>query len=267
MVLQIQSLNITMKRTIVFVHGMWQNAKSWKKWIDYFEQRGYNCVAHSWPLHEGVPAELRKNVPEGLGDLVLDDVVTPIEQYLTTLNEKPIVIGHSVGGLISQILVARNLVNLGVSISPVAPNTMLTLDWPFFKNSLTVTNPFKGDEPFYMTPEVFHSVFANTLNDEQANEAFEETAVHDSRNVLRSCMGPSGHIDLDMPHVPLLLISGQEDQIIPHELVEKNSKAYKGETSEVSYKNFMNRSHFICGEPGWEEVAGHIYNWLEAHKG
>ncbi len=259
-----------MSKTIVFIHGMFQNPKSWEKWMAYFTERGYNCIAPAWPDHEGSPADLRNNPPATLGDLTIEEVIQAMESQVisaggdtTGSNEKPIVIGHSVGGLITQILVNKNLVSLGVPISSVAPNMMMTLDWPFFKNVAAIANPFKGDQPFMQTPETFHESFCNTLNDAAANQAFQETATHDSRNVLRGCLGSSGHLDLNIPHAPMLFISGKEDQIIPTELVEKNSKAYTDAGSSAAYKEFLNRSHYICGEPGWEEVADYVYNWLQ----
>lgn len=103
---------------------------------------------------------------------------------------------------------------------------------------------------------------------EQAAYAFEETAVHESRNVLRDCMMKTGEVDLELPHVPLLFIGASEDKIIPErKLVEKNSKAYKDEASITGYREFTGRSHYICGEPGWEEVAQYIARWLEQHVG
>jgi pimeloyl-ACP methyl ester carboxylesterase len=263
-----------MKRTIVFIHGMFQNSGSWDKWVAYFTERGYNCVAPSWPDHQGEPATLRANPPATLGDLMLEDVITAMEQAVIAagggqveVKDKPIVIGHSVGGLLTQIFVNRNLASAGVPISSVAPNMMMTLDWPFFKNVAAITNPFKGDEPFKQTPESFHEAFCNTLDETAARHAYDETAIHDSRNVLRGCLGSAGQVDLEIPHAPLLFISGKEDQIVPTELVEKNSKAYSDDISGGSFfKEFGNRSHFICGEPGWEEVAAYIHNWLESQE-
>ncbi|MDJ1499411.1 alpha/beta hydrolase [Xanthocytophaga agilis] len=259
-----------MKKTIVFIHGMFQNPKSWEKWILYFTARGFNCIAPAWPSHVGDPAQLRANPPAGLGDLMLDDVISAMESTIRAagglnedINEKPILIGHSVGGLLTQIFVNRNLASLGIAISPVAPNMMMTFDWPFFKNVAAITNPFKGDQPFKQTVESFHKNFCNTLSEQHARLAYEETATHDSRNILRGCLGSSAYIELDTPHVPLLFISGKEDQIIPHELVEKNSKAYTDENFRVEYREFANRSHYICGEQGWEEVAMQVFEWME----
>ncbi|WP_205502031.1 alpha/beta hydrolase [Rufibacter psychrotolerans] len=250
-------------KTIIFIHGMFQNPRSWEQWVTYFTERGYNCLAPAWPLHDGEPAELRANPPAGLGELGLDDIISEMETHLLNQGTKPIVIGHSVGGLLTQIFANRDMISVGVPICSVAPNGMIDFDLSFFKNSATIANPLKGDEPAYMDLETFHAAFANTLSEADVREAYERTATHDSRNVFRDCMGPSGKIDLDRPHVPLLFISAAEDKICPADLVAKNVRAYDEGTGAVALKEFPHRSHFICGEPGWEEVANYIYQWLE----
>lgn len=251
----------TMK-DIIFIHGMFQNPKSWRKWTDFFAAKGYNCIVPAWPLHAGEPAELRSNPPEGLGDLHLDDIILEIET-LVLKHDNPIVIGHSVGGLIVQLLINRGAAIAGIAIDSVAPNAMLDFDWGFFKNSALITNPFKGNEPFYMDEKSFHGSFANTLTEEASNMAFNEFATHDSRNVLRDCMGESGRLDLEISHPPLLLIAGEKDEIIPNTLSKKNFEAYTDVNSITGFKEFPNRSHYICGEPGWEEVAEYCHNWLQ----
>lgn len=252
-----------MLKKIVFVHGMFQNPKSWAKWINYFEAEGYACIAPAWPLHEGEPATLRANPPAGLGELSLDEIVAEIESVVAAQDERPVVIGHSVGGLIVQLLSQKNLIAGGVCIDSVAPNAMLSFDWGFFKNSAMITNPFKGDQPFMMDEKGFHDSFANTMSMEESNAAFEEFATHDSRNVLRDCMGSAGRVDLELPHMPLLFIGGEKDEIIPPELNEKNAKAYEDKNSTTAFKEFPGRGHYICGEPGWEEVAAYANNWLQ----
>jgi pimeloyl-ACP methyl ester carboxylesterase len=251
-------------RDIVFVHGMFQNPKSWQGWIRYFSERGYNCVAPAWPLHEGEPAALRANPPDGLGDLKLKTVIASIESVVSGL-DRPIVVGHSVGGLITQLLLAKGLLSAGVAIDSVAPNAMIDFDWGFFKNSAVIANPLKGDEPILMDAKTFHGAFANTLSETDAALAFEETATHDSRNVLRDCLGPDGHIDLHAAHAPLLLIGGEKDEIIPAHLTEKNAKAYKHEGSITAFQAFPDRSHFICNEPGWEIVAKAALDFIDSH--
>jgi len=255
-----------MKKNIVFIHGMFQNPKSWEKWIAYFSEKGYTCIAPAWLLHQGVPADLRTFPPEGLGDLQLTTIVNEMERVVNSLPEKPILIGHSVGGLIVQLLVQKGMAEMGVPISSVAPNAMLAFDWGFMKNSALIANPFKGNEPFYTDLESFHESFCNTMSMEETHKAFEETATHDSRNVLRDCMGEAGHIDTELPHAPLLFIGGEEDEIIPYELNRRNAEAYTDEGSIVDFKAFPNRGHWICGQPGWEEVAAYVSEWLTAHE-
>jgi len=252
-----------MTKTIVFIHGMFQNPKSWSRWQDYFGVRGYSTLAPAWPCHEGEPRQLRENPPLALNDLGLEAILASMEATVRSLPDKPIVIGHSVGGLVAQLLAAKNLAELAIPIASVAPNRMMTIDWPFFKNVMAITNPLKGDDLFLQTPESFHGAFANTLSEAEARVAFEEYATHDSRTVLRDCLGPLAHVDFEAPHVPLLFLAGTEDQIVPWELVSKNAKAYEGNSTVREFK----RSHYICGEPGWEEVAGVAHEWIERNGG
>lgn len=251
---------------IVFVHGMFQNPRSWDKWIAYFNARGYECSAPAWPMHEGEPPVLRDNPPAGLGKLSLDTVIASVENEAARLGH-PIMIGHSVGGLITQIMLNRGLISAGVAIDSVAPNAMLDFDWGFIKNSAVIANPFKGDEPIYMDAPTFHASFANSLSEADATRAFEEFATHDSRNVLRDCMGSSGRIDFSRKRGPLLLIAGEKDEIIPADLTRKNHEAYDRETGVTDFKDFAGRSHYICGEPGWEEVAAYAHQWIERNAG
>ncbi|UKT65256.1 alpha/beta hydrolase [Pedobacter mucosus] len=254
-----------MKKTIVFIHGMFQNPVSWSKWIEFFQSEGYECIAPAWPYHQGEPEALRNNIPDGLGDLVIDDIITPIETMILNLPEKPIVIGHSVGGLIAQLLLARDTVSMAVAISSVAPNSMITFDWSFFKNAATIANPLKGNDPIPMDLETFKGAFANTLAEDLAETEFEKTATPDSRNVFRSCMSSSADIDMEISHSPLLLIAGTEDLICPASLIEKQQKAYTNENSVTDIKEFAGRSHYICNEPGWEEVAEYVAHWISNH--
>jgi pimeloyl-ACP methyl ester carboxylesterase len=250
---------------ILFIHGMFLNSKSWEPWQRFFAARGFNCIAPSWPLHEGEPERLRNSPPLGLGELRLDVIIDSIKEAAAPYSDDLVLVGHSVGGLIVQKLIAERIGKLGVAICSVAPNRMLSLDWGFFKNSAAITNPLKGDAPFPMDAAGFHQSFANTLSRAQSDHAWQQYAVNDSRNVLRDCMGDTGKVDVDAPHAPLLFISAEKDQIIPAGLCEKNAKAYQHAASSVAYREFDNRSHFICGEPNWEDVAAHIAGWIDLH--
>ncbi len=243
---------------IVFVHGMFQNPKSWEGWIARFAASGHECIAPAWPLHAGEPADLRASPSPMLGKLRLKEVISAIETAVG--DEHPVIIGHSVGGLIAQILMNRGRVSAAVAINSVAPNRMIDLDLSFFKNAAIIANPLKGDEPVFIDAQTFHGAFANTLDKEQAAAEFARTATHDSRNVFRDCMTSDGHVDFATPHGPLLLIGGEKDEIIPAHLCQKNAKAYD---DPASFREFAGRSHYICNERGWEEVADAVLQWLD----
>lgn len=253
-----------MKPRIVFIHGMFLNSKSWREWSAFFENLGYECEAPAWPYHDGEPADLRANLPPALGSLSLNDLYDHFRRHISGSAEKPVVIGHSLGGLIAQKLLSEDLVRAAVGICSVAPNRMLALDWDFISNAAAITNPLAGDDPFLMTPELFRLNFANMM-EAGSEAAWEAYAVHESRQVLRDTMTDDGEIDLTRPHNPLLLVGAKEDKIIPSSLVRRNAHAYEDGRSHHEYREFSDRGHFICGEPGWDEVAVSVSNWLEGH--
>lgn len=250
--------------TIVFIHGMFLTSKSWEGWQRFFTARGYRCLAPAWPWHDGEPAALRDHIPAEAGHVALRDVVDEFAAVVAAQPEKPILIGHSVGGLVVQVLVNRGLAQAGVCIGSAAPNGIVTFDWDFLKVSAAIANPLRGDKPYQMTPEEFGERFCNTMTEEQTRAAYLKYAVHDSRNVWRDCLGPAGRVDVTKEHAPLLFVAGDQDHLIPEKLEKKNSEAYAPEAGIVDFKEFPGRGHFICGQPGWQEVASYIDGWLTA---
>jgi pimeloyl-ACP methyl ester carboxylesterase len=252
-------------RPIVFIHGMFMNPQSWEGWIRFFEQRGYSCSAPTWPFHEGDPSTLRSSIPEALGKLKLHEVAAVFEKQIRALPEKPILIGHSMGGLITQLLVANDLAAAGICIDSAAPNGMLVAKWSFFKSNLPVINALKGSTPVLLSKKQFQYAFCNTMSEAESNAVWENYVVPESRNVARSSSGKDGKIDVTKPHAPLLFIAGENDHIIPAALNRKNHKAYTDRNSVADFKEFPGRTHFICGQQGWEEVATHVADWIATH--
>jgi pimeloyl-ACP methyl ester carboxylesterase len=253
-----------MAGTIVFIHGMFLNPKSWEPWRRFFAERGWHCVAPAWPWHDGEPKDLREHIPVETGHVALRDIVEEFAAVCKTLPEKPVLIGHSIGGLVAQVLVNRGLAKAGVCISSSAPNGMITLDWDFLRGSAAIANPLRGDTPYMMTEREFRDRFCNTMTAEQTRAAYLKYAVHESRNVLRGSLGPAGRVDLRREHAPLLFVAGDQDRVIPEKLDKKNAEAYAPEAGVVDFKEFPGRGHFILGEPGWEEVASYVDGWLSA---
>lgn len=252
----------SMANTIMLIHGMFLNPRSWEPWQRYFQSKGYECIAPAWPLHAGDPTALRLNPPLGWGKLSLDAVIEAMRQAAAPYDDV-ILIGHSVGGLVVQILLSQGIGSLGVPICSVAPNRMMSLDWGMLRNVSSIINPLKGDELYSMDADGFFANFGNTMTRADSDAAFTKYAVPESRNVMRDCLTDTAKIDLDLKHAPLLFISAEKDEIIPPGLCAKNARAYADEGSRADHMEFKNRGHFICGQPQWEEVAAYIETWIQ----
>jgi len=253
-------------KTIVFIHGLFMNNKSWNGWKNYFEDQGYTCYAPAHPKHEGNPTELRTNPPEGLEAVEFEDWITHLEILIDSLPEKPILIGHSLGGLTAQKLVESGRAAAAILISSAPPKGNVVFNLSFFKANKAVISPLKGNSIFNPTAEKykqwFHFAIANTFSKAESDVLFEQFAVPESRRTPRASLKNIAKIDTQKPHVPLLFIGGLEDVIVPNVLIRKTIKKYSDENSIVDFKFYENKDHFICGAPGWEEIAQYCLNWL-----
>jgi pimeloyl-ACP methyl ester carboxylesterase len=262
-VFQLKQIKMKKSNTIVLIHGMFVNNTSWKEWKQFFEEKGYKVYAPANPGHEGNPAELRKNIHPGLTKTGFEDVVMNIVKLIDMLPEKPIVIGHSMAGLVVQKLVELGKAVAGVSIDGAPPKNVIPpfstvkIVWP-------AVNFFKGHSYYLGTRDWYRRAFFNTLTDEQSESAYDAIAVPESRKIGQETLIKSfANVDFKKSHSPLLFIAGEKDTIFPPRLTQKIASKYSDNTSIVDYKEFAGRSHFICGEKGWEEVAGYILNWIE----
>lgn len=258
---------MTVPTQLVFIHGMYMNGHSWAPWVRRASTRGYDCHAPSWPYHEGEPATLRAQSDPALGKLTFGAVTDHLKAFIDGMPQRPILIGHSIGGLLVQKLVNDGYAAAGVAISPAPPRGVFTLNPHFFRANFPHANPLAGDTPVVMTPERFHYTFCNTLTRQASDEAFERYVVPESRNVPRSTLTKQARIDFRAPHVPLLLIAGGSDHLTPLSLVRKNARAYKAPGSVAAFKEFTDRSHFICNQDGWEDVADYALDWLTQEAG
>jgi pimeloyl-ACP methyl ester carboxylesterase len=250
-------------KTIVLIHGLFMNAKSWTDWKTYFEREGYKVVVPEFPFHSGEPANLRKNVPAGLGTLNLEDVLVHMEKVVKEQAEPPILIGHSIGGLVVQLLINRGLGAMGVSIDPAPPKGVFTTKWSFLKANIATINPFKGNSPCLPSVEWFQYAFCNTMTMAETQKLYDALVVPEGRNIPRQSTKNAGKVDWNKAHAPLLIIAGEKDNIIPPSLNRKNFERYRPNGSKLDFKEFPGRTHMLCAQEGWQEIAGYINAWIQ----
>ncbi len=250
--------------TIVFIHGMYMTPLCWEGWISAFQAKGYACLAPAWPGRDKPIDTLRKNYPDPeFGQLTLKAILDDLTAFIRNLNEKPILIGHSMGGLVTQLLLQRDLAAAGIAIDPAPPQGVVTTRWSFLKANWPHINPFAAQSrPVWMSFERFQYAFVNTLPLEEQHDAYEKYVVPESRRVPGQSLTGVAHVDFGKTHAPLLLIAGASDHIIPASLVKTNYNLYRRSSSITDFKEFPGRDHFIIGEKHWEEVADYVAAWI-----
>ena len=250
-------------KTIVLIHRNFVNNNSWAAWKTHYEQKGYKVYTPANPGHEGDPAELRVQVHPDLVKTGFIDVVSNIEKLLNTLPEKPLIIGHSMAGMATLKLVEMGKAAAGVSIDGAPPKNVFP---PFqtLKSVLPAFGFFSFKKYFMGSRKWYDYSFFNTISDTEKEKAFQKFAVPESYKVSRQLVLNSfSNIDFKKAHAPILFIGGGSDHIFPPTLTQTIAGKYQNTNSRVDVKIFEGKSHFLCGEPGWEKIADYILDWYE----
>lgn len=257
-------------QNIVFVTGAFVTHHCWDEWRAWFEKKGYNTVAPPWPFKDGTAPELRKRQPNDtdLAALTLAEVIDSYIKVVKSFPEKPIVIGHSLGGLMTQIINNRDLTAAAVAIHSVPPLGVFPYEFSFLKAGWKSLGLFTSLKKTYlMSFKDWQYAFVNGMPLEAQQAAWEQFTIPESKTVARGGLSSAARVDFAKPHAPLLLTSGSTDNIIPAHLNARNFKKYKPSGSVLEYKEFPGRNHFVLGQPGWEGDAEYVLAWIQKHAG
>jgi alpha-beta hydrolase superfamily lysophospholipase len=257
------------KPPLMFIHGAWLSARSWETFIDYFEPRGFEVSAPEWPRKEGDVEQLRATADEikGLG---LTEVVDHYEEKINELDAPPILIGHSFGGLIVELLLDRGLGHAGVAMSPAPPKGILVLPFSSLKAaSPALAHPSRWHGIVELTLEEFTYGFVNTFTPDAAAEAYERYAVPETGQIFYEAGFANFHLHpptevhfKNDERAPLLIVGAEKDNTVPASLAEKQFKKYEKSSSQTDYVEFAGRPHLMMTADGWEEIAGRIESWI-----
>jgi pimeloyl-ACP methyl ester carboxylesterase len=256
--------------TIVLIHGLWVTPLSWEPFRQHFERLGYRVLAPAWPGIQGSVADMRRD-PSSLNGVGAGEVVAHYARIIRSLPTPPIIMGHSYGGVITQILIDKGLGAAGVAIDSVPPKGIILL--PLSTNlalapALLSPGTFRGT--FLFSFKQWWRVFANTLSESDARVEYEAQAIPASgRSIFQAALAnltPDATTTVNFRNntrAPLLFIGGSEDVIMPASLNRKNFRKYRQSTAVTEYKEFPGRSHYIIAEKGWQEVADFAVHWAE----
>ena len=261
--------------TVVLVHGLWMTPRSWEHWVDHYRAKGMEVLTPGYPGFE-IEVEALRADPQIISDLTVPETVDHLAAVIEQVATPPIIIGHSFGGTLTQLLLARGLGAAGVVIDS-APTEGVRVNPISQVRSLfpALKNPANRHKPVGFTEEEFHYAFTNTLTAEESKAVWERYAIPaPGRWVwdygLIANFKP-GHqdtwVDFSADRAPLLFIAGGKDHIMPASVNRSNAKHYHRSPAVTDYYEFEDRDHWTCAAPGWEAVADQALDWALAHAG
>ena len=264
------SSNTTSKTPIVFVHGLWLHAESWKPWIDFFRQNGYEAEAANWPGDSETTEATRRNA-NAVAGYGVTEIADHIAKQLKAFNKKPVLIGHSFGGLLVQNLLGRNLAAAGIAIDPAPIKGVPELPLSTLKSGFPVLgNPFNYGKAVSLTEPQFRFGFTNAVPEKEARELYAKYAMPGPGRLLfqaaTATFNPNSATKVNVMNAtrgPLLLISGGEDHTVPPVLVKSTLQNYRKSSAPTELKEFPGRGHSLTIDSGWRELAEYCLDWIK----
>jgi len=251
---------------VLFIHGLCLASNIWEEWCARFESARYECVAPPWPGRNKSVEELRERPPEDLAELTFDDVLESYVAAAEALPVKPLIVGHSIGGLITQLLIERGLGVAGVAIASTPPRgpskavpSSLISDWAVLNPGSALLHP-------YMMPfEAFQYAYANDMTPFAQQRAYEMYVLPESLRVARGSLMESASVDFQSTHAPLLFVAAEGDRTTSSRMNISIVEDYlAGSSSVTDLQMFGGRGHLgILVGRDWELVADGVMAWMD----
>src|SRR6476469_7769011 len=259
---QVEQANASGKMPVVFIHGLWLLPSSWDDWAVRFEEAGYAAVTPSWPGDPDTVDEARAH-PEALAGKTLAQIADHVAEVIGALDRKPVVMGHSTGGLLAQMIADRGLSAATVAIDPGPFRGVLPLPVSSLRSAAPVLrNPLNRRRAVTLTLDEFKYGWANALSDEEAAELYETYHVAAPGVALMQMananVNPFTEAKVDPKNPkrgPLLILDGEKDHTVPWAIANAAYKRQKHNESVTEIARIPNRGHSLTIDSGWREVA------------
>ena len=254
---------------VLFVHGLWMHAASWSPWIEYFRSAGYQATAASWPGDPETIAEAKAK-PQLVAGYGLEEIVEHHKRQIGALDSRPIVIGHSFGGLIAQRLLAEDFAVGAVAIDPAPIKGVLRLPFSQLKVAFPVLRkPSNRHRAIALTREQFRYGFGNAITETESDQLWEKWAVPGSGKPLFeaafanvSLASPAKVDTKNADRGPLLLIAGGKDHTAPAGVTRASRRRYRKSPAITELREFPDRGHSLTLDSRWREIADTSLDWL-----
>jgi non-heme chloroperoxidase len=257
--------------TIVLVHGLWVTSRSWENWVEHFRKAGYSVVAPAYPGLDIAIEDLRQD-PTPIADLTIEGVAAHYEKIVRAVANPPILMGHSFGGTIVQMLLDRGLGAAGVVIDSVPVKGIRTVPLSEAKAAFPVLGHLSNrHKAVPLTLEQFRYAISNTVTEEETQAAYDRYYIPGPGRIVwdgvLANFSPHAATEVNFSkadRAPLLFIAGGADHLMPPSVNRSNYRHYTHHSDAIiAYAEFPGRSHFTIGQPGWQDVADYALSWAE----
>ena len=251
----------TDKTPVIFIHGLWMHSSSWDRWVELFNANGYDAMNPGWPGDGSSVADQRANADRVSGYGV-QAVTDHYAQIIKSLPVKPIVVGHSFGGLVAQKLLGEGLAVAAIAIDPAQFRGVLPLPFVQLKNALPVlskpSNKKTSNQP---SKKQFHAGFANVVSQQESDSLYDQFVIPSPGLPLFEAASANfnkktaASVKVDAKRGPLLITAGGKDGTVPEVTVRAAYKQYANNSSVTELKVFPDRGHSLAIDNGWREIA------------
>jgi non-heme chloroperoxidase len=269
---EVAAANATGKTPVVFVHGLWLLPSSWDRWLDVFRDAGYAPLAPHWPDDPETVDEARAN-PQVLAGKSIGDVADHFASVIGGLTLQPAIIGHSFGGLLTQILAGRGLAQASVAISPAPFRGVLPLPISALRaGSPVLKNPRNRGRAVPLTFDQFRYAFANAVDEDEAHKLYDDFAVAAPGEPLFQAAAANFNpwtedkVDTKNPERgPLLIIAGEQDHTVPWSIANASYHEQQDNRGVTEIVKMAGRGHSLTIDAGWREVADTALAFVKQH--
>jgi pimeloyl-ACP methyl ester carboxylesterase len=259
---QVERANASGKPPVVFVHGLWLLPSSWDAWAELFEEAGYAAVKPGWPDDPERVADAKAH-PETFAHKSIGQIADYQQQLIEQLDRMPAIVGHSFGGLLTQILAGRGLASVSVAISPAPFRGVLPLPISALRSASPVLkNPANRNRAVPLTYDQFRYAFANAVSEDEAKRLYETYSVPGSGEPIfqaaNANLNPWTEAKVDTKNPdrgPLLIVSGAEDHTVPPAIAKASFKKQQKNDGVTEYVELPGRGHALTIDGGWRDVA------------